>query len=97
MKFEINFTDSANEDLEYFKVYEQKAVIEGTKRYLREDANVKSKKRKQLKPNELAPWELRIGNYRVFYDFEKDNVVKIIAVGLKHHNELYMRERRVIL
>ena len=97
MRFEINFTDSVNEDLGYFKIYEQKAVIEGTKRYLRENANVVSKRRKQLRPNELAPWELKIGNYRVFYDFEEDNIVKIIAVGFKHHNELYIRGRRVTL
>jgi mRNA-degrading endonuclease RelE of RelBE toxin-antitoxin system len=41
--------------------------------------------------------ELRIGAYRVFYDFEANNIVKIIAVGHKVHNNLYIRGKKVEL
>ena len=97
MRFKIGFIHSTSGDLKCFRIYEQRIIIEGIKRYLREDADIESKRRKQLNPNELAPWELKIGNYRVFYDFEGDSVVKIIAIGFKYHKELYIRGRRVTL
>ena len=49
--------------------------------------------RKPLRPNELARWELRIGEFRVFYDVEGANVVKIKAIGWKEHNRLLIRGR----
>lgn len=43
-----------------------------------------------MRPNPLAPWELRVGNLRVYYDVNEDPepVVQIRAVGIKEHNEL---------
>jgi hypothetical protein len=41
-----------------------------------------------MRPNPLAPWELRIGNLRVYYDVEEDPepVVYIRAIGVKERN-----------
>ncbi len=50
-----------------------------------------------MRANRLAQWELRIDNYRVFYDFEEDDIVKVVAVGHKEHNDLYIRGRKVEL
>ena len=84
MNFQIQFTPGAEEDIECFTAREQRIIIDGIRRYLSGDANIQTKRKKQLKPNELAPWELRIGNHRVFYDVEVQEVaVKIIAVGYK--------------
>jgi mRNA-degrading endonuclease RelE of RelBE toxin-antitoxin system len=49
-----------------------------------------------LRPNQRAPWELRIEDYRVFYDIEGDEV-KVIAVGHKEHNDLFIRGEKVKL
>lgn len=97
MKFEIKFTPSSEKDLEYFKKHEQKIIISGIRKSLSEDANVETNRKKRLRPNELAPWELRIGNYRVFYDIEENKIVKIIAIGFKVHNDLFIRGKRVEL
>jgi len=59
------------------------------------DADVETKRRKQLRPNPIAPWELRIGDYRVFYEVPEAGVVRVLAVGDKRHNELFIRGRRV--
>jgi len=50
-----------------------------------------------LHPNPIAPWELRIDRYRVFYRLEADAIVKVIAVGVKEHNDLYIRGEKVEL
>jgi mRNA-degrading endonuclease RelE of RelBE toxin-antitoxin system len=48
-----------------------------------------TRNRKKLEENTLAPWELRVGNFRVFYDVNRDEGrVVIVAVGQKAHNVL---------
>jgi len=55
-----------------------------------------TKNRKKLRANPVAPWELRIGNYRIFYEVDNDSVkVIIISVGAKEHNILFIRGKRV--
>jgi mRNA-degrading endonuclease RelE of RelBE toxin-antitoxin system len=51
-----------------------------------------------LRPNQLAEWELRIGEFRVFYDVEvATNHVKIQAVGYKHGNRLMIHGQEYVL
>jgi mRNA-degrading endonuclease RelE of RelBE toxin-antitoxin system len=97
MEFFIRLTDSAFEDLDYFRKKERRLIADGIALFLTRDADVETRRRKPLRPNPLAPWELRIDDYRVFYDFEGDNGVKIVAVGHKEHNDLYIRGIKVEL
>jgi mRNA-degrading endonuclease RelE of RelBE toxin-antitoxin system len=62
-----------------------------------QDANVQTRRRKPLRRSRLAQWELRLGDYRVFFDFEGSDTVKIVAVGNKDHNDLYIRGRKAEL
>jgi mRNA-degrading endonuclease RelE of RelBE toxin-antitoxin system len=96
MDFTVNITPSARADIRYFKAYEQRIIATGIRTFLTRDALVETDRRKLLELNELASWELRIDNYRVFYDVE-DDTVHIIAVGHKNHNDLYVREKKVQL
>ena len=43
-----------------------------------------------MRPNPLAPWELRIGNLRVYFDVEEEpeRIVHIRAVGIKQRNRV---------
>jgi mRNA-degrading endonuclease RelE of RelBE toxin-antitoxin system len=95
MKHEVHLIQSAKEDLEYFESSAQRIITNGIEMFLMTDANVETKRRKQLRPNPLAPWELRIGDYRVFYDIEEEDIVRILAVGKKVHNDLYIRGIKV--
>jgi mRNA-degrading endonuclease RelE of RelBE toxin-antitoxin system len=49
-----------------------------------------TKNRKPMRPNPIAPWELRIGTLRVYYDVEDEPelVVHIRAVGAKQRNKV---------
>ena len=53
-------------------------------------AIVETRNRKPMRPNPMAPWELRIGNMRVYYNVEEEPkpVVYIRAVGVKEHNKV---------
>ena len=97
MNFSVRLTDSAIEDLDFFRKNKRRIISNGIALFLTQDANVETRRRKPLRPNRIAQWVLRIDDYRVFYDFEGDDMVKIVAVGHKEHNDLYIRGRKVEL
>jgi mRNA-degrading endonuclease RelE of RelBE toxin-antitoxin system len=97
MKFSIRFVPSADKDLDYYQARVQKLILDGIGTFLEGDADVTSKRRKPLRQNPLAPWELRIGDYRVFYEVKPDGLVRVLAVGHKAHNDLFIRGERVEL
>ena len=90
-------TPSAQADLRYFKAYEQRIIVAGIKAHLIYEAEVESNDRKVLRPNALAPWELKIGVYRAFYEVEQGQRVQVVAVGYKAHNDLSIRGKKVEL
>jgi mRNA-degrading endonuclease RelE of RelBE toxin-antitoxin system len=69
---------------------QQRIVVDTVDQRLQDQPDVTTRNRKRLHPNPLAPWELRIGDLRVFYDVEQDpeQVVTILAVGMKAGNVL---------
>jgi mRNA-degrading endonuclease RelE of RelBE toxin-antitoxin system len=97
MRFRVVFSPSAEDDLASYRVFEQRIIVDAIKAHLMADANLESKRRKKMIENRLASWELRTGDYRVFYEIEGDALVKIISIGHKHHNQLLIRGKRVEL
>ena len=97
MKFKINLVPSVHEDLNFYKARGHRIIIDAIEKFLGFDADVESKRRKKLRSNPLAPWELRIGEYRIFYDVETKDNVNVLAIGHKVHNELFIRGKRVEL
>jgi len=97
MKYQIEFTEEARDDLRWLRAFDQKIILRGVKDNLTNEPLTEARNRKPLEENPIAPWELRIQKFRIFYDVEKKNVVKIGAVGYKEHNILYIRgkERRL--
>lgn len=93
MAFRINLTPGAADDLDYFDAYAQRIIMSAIRTYLMHDANVPTKRRKQLESNPIAPWELKKDKYRIFYDIIGDTV-DILAIGYKEHNELFIRGRK---
>ncbi|MBN1900039.1 type II toxin-antitoxin system RelE/ParE family toxin [Candidatus Sumerlaeota bacterium] len=95
MRYKITFVPSANNDLDYFRAHEKKIIVEGIVRFLEKDANIESIKRKSLRPNEIGPWELRLGDFRIFYEIYDNERVRILAIGYKKHNDLFIRGKKV--
>jgi mRNA-degrading endonuclease RelE of RelBE toxin-antitoxin system len=96
MIFQINFSPNAEGDFDYFDAYEQRIIMAAIKTFLVSDANIPTKKRKQLRDNAIAPWELKQDKYRIFYNVVS-NVVEVLAIGYKYHNSLYIRGKRISL
>lgn len=46
---------------------------------------METRNRKRLVANPIAPWELRVGRYRVYFEVqeEPERIVAIVAIGLK--------------
>lgn len=95
MNYNVEVGQSANGDLNYYDKFDQKIIVKAILKHLQADANIETRKRKQLLPNPIAPWELRVGKYRIFYEITEKQIVKILAVGHKEHNELFIRGKKV--
>jgi hypothetical protein len=48
------------------------------------------------KPGYVAPWELRVGELRVYYEvLEVDEEVRIVAILIKRRNRLFVGGREI--
>ena len=58
-----------------------------------------ARNRKPLRPNPIAPWELRVGALRVFYEVDpgRPQTVHVLAVGKKTRNVLRIGGKEVRL
>ena len=75
---------------------EQRAVM--VEEQLTFEPGLETRHRKRLRPNPLAPWELRIGALRAFYDIYTDmSEVRIVAVGRKRGNKLFIADQEFLL
>ena len=90
--FELEFTESALEDLRSLRKTEQSLVLDEIEQRLPAEPLTASKNRKQLRPNDLAAWQLRVGRHRIFYDVDLErSVVVIKAIGEKVRERLLFR------
>ena len=60
---------------------------------------VETTNRKPMRPNPIAPWELRVGNLRVYYEVEREpqRVIFIRAIGIKRRNQVVLGKEVVEL
>ncbi len=59
--YEIEFTPEAIEDLKPFRKFEQQTIISGIDTRLKYEPTVETHNRFQMRSNDVAEWELRIG------------------------------------
>ena len=98
MRFVIDFSREARRQLRGFTVAEQRRIVEAITQNLQHQANVASRHRKPLRENPLAPWELRVGEVRVFYNvLVEEQSVYVVAIGRKGHNRLRIGDQETEL
>ena len=86
MRFLIEYSPEAEDHLRALPAHHRATVMDVVDEQLTHQPTVETRRRKPMRPNPLAPWELRIGNLRVYYDAEEDPdpIVRIRAIGVKH-------------
>jgi len=96
--YEVLLTEKASADLAWFRVSEQRLILDGIIENLTTQPTLPTRNRKLLRPNPIASWALRLGEYRVFYDVAaEDALVTVLAIGHKDHNDLYVQGERVVI
>ena len=90
LRYRIAYSPDAEDHLRALTAREQKAVLDGVDRQLAHQPSSETRNRKPMRPNPVAPWELRIGRLRVYYDVEEkpEPVVSVRAVGVKQRNRV---------
>ena len=95
-RYSIEFARAALDQMVDFSTRVQNMIIDGIAKKLSFEPASETRNQKPLRPNQLAPWELRIGKYRVFYDIDMDNHrVFVLAVGIKERNVLYIGGKEI--
>lgn len=92
MAFRIDISRKALEHLSGLESRHQATILDAIEDELTHEPMVETRNRKPLRPNPLAAWELRIGDFRVYYDYDavaqSDPVVWVLAIGIKRHSRI---------
>ena len=90
MPYRIEYSPDAEDHLRALTARQQAIVLNAIDRQLAHEPTVETGNRKPMRPNPVAPWELRIGNLRVYYDVEEEPepAVYVRAVGIKERNRV---------
>jgi mRNA-degrading endonuclease RelE of RelBE toxin-antitoxin system len=90
MPYRIEYSPAAEEHLRALTARQQAIVLDRVDEQLAHQPWVETRNRKAMRPNPIAPWELRIGNLRIYYDVqeEPEAVVSVLAVGVKERNRV---------
>jgi mRNA-degrading endonuclease RelE of RelBE toxin-antitoxin system len=95
----IEYSPEAEDHLRHLTARQQRVVVDGVERQLLHQPAIETRNRKPLRPNPVAPWELRIGNLRVYYEIEEepDPKVIVLAVGIKIRDKIRIGREMVEL
>ncbi|MEK7326892.1 MAG: type II toxin-antitoxin system RelE/ParE family toxin [Chloroflexota bacterium] len=90
MPYRVEYSPDAENHLRALTARQQRVVLDAVDEQLVHQPTTETRNRKPMRPNPVAPWELRIGDLRVYYDVEidPDPSVYIRAVGVKLRNRV---------
>jgi mRNA-degrading endonuclease RelE of RelBE toxin-antitoxin system len=88
--YTVEFAESVEDHFRALPARDRATVLAAIGGQLRHEPLRETRNRKPLRPNPVAPWELRVGALRVFYEVvgAKAGVVRVLAVGKKRRNVL---------
>lgn len=90
--FRVEYTTEAMGHLAALTAHQTAVVLDEVERKLRHQPTLPARNRKLLRANPVAPWELRIGELRVYFDVEESPaaVVTVRAIGLKVRERVFI-------
>jgi mRNA-degrading endonuclease RelE of RelBE toxin-antitoxin system len=99
LAYRIDYSPATEEHLRVLTARQRAMVFDGVDDQLAYEPAVETRNRKPMRPNPLAPWELRIEELRVYYEIAEDpeQVVTIVAVGVKDRNRVLIGGKEIKL
>lgn len=99
MPYTVEFAESVEHHFRALTPRERTTALAGINRQLLHEPLKETRNRKPLRPNPIAPWELRVGQLRLFYEVvgADEGVVRILAVGRKRRNVLTIGGKEIQL
>lgn len=90
MAYTIEYSPATLDHLRALTARERVTVLDAVDVQLKHEPTVATRNRKPMRPNPLAPWELRVGTLRVYYDVEEEPERRVLirAVGVKARNQV---------
>src|SRR5437879_713490 len=87
--FNIESSEDAERHLSLLSARDRATLIDAIEEQLTQQPTTATRHRKLLRANPLCAWELRVGDFRVFYNVdEEQELVILVAIGAKLHNVL---------
>jgi mRNA-degrading endonuclease RelE of RelBE toxin-antitoxin system len=98
---EIILSPEALDHISAFTARQRRIILDEIEIQLSHEPTLVTQQRKPMRPNALASWELRIGQFREYYQVEHDQpdqaTVYIIAVGIKIRDRIMIGGKEVRL
>ncbi len=90
MVYAIELTDEADEHLKGLTARDRATLVDQIDEKLSHEPLTETRNRKPMRPNPVAPWELRVRDLRVYYEVSDDpaKVVTVRAIGIKIGNRV---------
>ena len=99
MPYTIEYSPETEEHFRFLTTRQQSTILDTVDRQLTYQPLVETRNRKPMRPNPVAPWELRIGTLRIYYDVEDAPEPKVLirAVGVKLRNRVRIGREEIAL
>lgn len=88
--YSVEFTPEAEEHLASLRAHDRARLLDEIETQLVDEPARETRNRKPMRPNPRAPWELRVGHLRVYYEVSRDPTptVTVRAIGIKVGNRV---------
>ncbi len=99
MPYEIEYSPETEAHFRALTARQQSIILDTVDQQLTHQPQLETRNRKPMRPNPVAPWELRIGTLRVYYDIEDGPEPKVLirAVGVKLRNRVRVGREEIEL
>jgi mRNA-degrading endonuclease RelE of RelBE toxin-antitoxin system len=90
LAYTIEYSPDTLDHLRALTARQRTTVLDTVDTQLTHEPTVETRNRKPMRPNPIAPWELRIGVLRVYYDVEEAPAPRVLvrAIGIKDRNRV---------
>lgn len=98
MDFHLRWSPDARDHLAGLSGNQRTTALDGAETHLKDHPDQATKRKKLLRENPIATWELRLGDLRLFCNIDAEqHAVEIVAVGVKDHNRLVIGGQEIEL